>query len=117
MIYRKLDVNGDLTFGHGLKDYHSQNIEAVAQSIKTRLGLWLGEWYLDSSEGVPYKQDILKKYGKDKALRLIQECILNTKGVLNISAFFYVYDENTRRLSMDITVNTIYGEAQINVNK
>ncbi len=37
---RKLDENGDMTFGSGLDNYFIDSAEAVAQSVLTRLRMW-----------------------------------------------------------------------------
>ena len=51
---RKLDQNGDFSFGHGYQNFWQDSSEAVAQIIKTRLLLFTGEWWLDRSEGMPW---------------------------------------------------------------
>lgn len=112
MLYRKLDADGDLVFGHGLKDYYQDNVEAIAQSVKTRLQLWRGEWYLNTQEGTPYMQEVLGKNTKDLAIRALQTRILDTEGVTSIKDFQIV--PNGRHMSFYIVINTIYGEVSIN---
>ncbi len=51
---RKLDQNGDFSFGSNFNDFWKDSANGVAQIIKTRLMLFTGEWWLDRSEGMPW---------------------------------------------------------------
>jgi hypothetical protein len=54
MRYRKLDANGDYTFGGGSNDFLVNTPETVAQAVMTRLNLLQGEWFLDTTAGMPW---------------------------------------------------------------
>lgn len=69
MRYRKLNTNGDYTFGQAQSNFYVNTPEAVAQAVKTRLLLIQGEWFLDVSEGTPYSAKIL---GAGKVATLVQ---------------------------------------------
>lgn len=112
MRYRKLDENGDMIFGHGSDDYYADNIEAIAQSVLTRLKLWRGEWYLDTTEGTPYMQEVLGMGKRDSAIRALQNRILDTEGVTQIKDFQVTNDGRHYRFA--IVIDTIYGEATVN---
>ena len=64
MICRRLDENHDYCFGRGFGDYLqdvSGNPEAIAQSIKTRLLLFLGEWWKDLRRSSSLAEDFGSK--------------------------------------------------------
>lgn len=101
MKYRALDANGDYVLGAFL----SNTPEAVAQAVKTRLALWMGEFFMDTSDGTPYYQDIL---GHNTNYDLeIQDRILGTTGVSEIVS--YSSSVVNRALSVTCTISTIYG--------
>lgn len=114
MKYRKLDENGDMTFGAGLDNYFIDSAEAVAQSVFTRLRMWLREWYLDTNDGTPYYQQVLGKHTQTEAVQAIYQRIRNTSGVNRITEFSTAFDPDTRRLRIDVTLDTIYGEVKVN---
>ena len=101
-------------FGHSQQDFLI-NSDAVSQAILTRLNLLLGEWWEDTSDGLPLFQSILGISGttsnKQAADLLIQDRILNTQGVLNIEKYTSAINSKTRQYSITCTVNTIYGTA------
>ena len=124
MICRRLDENHDYCFGRGLGDYLqdvSGNPEAIAQSIKTRLLLFLGEWWKDLRDGLPLWQKILGARVKDKKIidKIITDRIQGLKmpnGNYAITAIKEVeseYDVETRAYSFTCRVDTIYGELYI----
>lgn len=114
MRYRKLDENGDFTFGHGDLDYYKDNPEAVAQAVRTRLMLWAGEWFLNQDEGTPWGLRVLGKNSAADYDPLIRLRILETRGVNSIEDYSSDWDENTRRLAISATINTTYGQTAVN---
>lgn len=110
MRYRKLDENGDMNFGHGLNDFYIDSEDAVAQAVSTRLQLWRGEWFLDETEGTPYQQAILGMHTSKTFEPALRERILGTKGVESIVSLETIRNTETRALTVNVTIDTIYGE-------
>lgn len=113
MRYRKLDQNGDFTFGHGGLDYYQDCPEAAAQAVRTRLALWEGEWFLDEREGTPWGLRVLGKNQAKDYDPLIRLRILETQGVESLENYESAFDENTRKLSIKAEINTIYGSTNV----
>ena len=114
MLLRKLDNNGDMQFGNGTANFYKDTPEAIAQNIYTRLKLWLGEWYLDTDEGTDWLGKCLGKNSMDSALLEIKQRILGTTGVNSIQNFSASIEPTSRKLTITGTVNTIYGDTDIN---
>lgn len=87
MKYRMLDADGDYVFGRG-KHAYLEGGEAVAQAVKTRLLLLLGEWWEDLEEGLPLWTKIVGTRGTEKQLQAVdlifKDRIYNTLGVKRI---------------------------------
>lgn len=113
MRYRKLDQNGDMLFGAQQADFYRDRPEAVAQAVLTRLRLWVGEWFLDTSEGTPYQQAILGTNKRETIEPALRERILETQGVTGIEEFELVIDPDNRVATMNAVINTEYGSAQL----
>lgn len=113
MIYRKLDENGDYTFGGNAQSFYRNVPETVAQSVVTRLKLWENEWFLDIAEGMPYIGSILGKYTIQDADAIIKDKILSTEGVVEILEYSSSFNPDLRKFSVSVTISTIYGEATI----
>lgn len=107
MRYRKLDANGDYSFGQGLMNFYIDDVNTIAQSIKTRLLLMEGEWFLDVTEGTPYSTQILGKNKQPTYDHAIRQRILGTQGVTSIESYSSTVEN--RQLTVSATVNTIYG--------
>ena len=93
MRYRKLDANGDYTFGRSQANFLVNSPEAVAQAIQTRLALWEGEYFLDTSKGTPYWTQILGTGTWALYDQAIKDRILGTTGVLQIASYQSDYDK------------------------
>lgn len=116
MIYRRLDNNGDYSFGRGKQDFLS-GANAVAQAIKTRLLLLRSEWWEDQADGTPLFQSVLGAPGTPDNLKavdlIIQDRITSTENVTDISEFSSTYEN--RAYSVKCTVNTAYGTIALEV--
>lgn len=114
MKVRKLDADGEPAYGRGRLDYLENSPEMVAQNILTRLQLRTGEWFLDTSEGTPYAEEILGEHKQDLYGIAIRSRILGTQGVTDIEEYYSDQDADTRRVTVNATVNTEYGTTTIN---
>lgn len=113
MRYRKQDENGDYCFGTGLNDFHIDKAEAVAQAIDTRLKLWIGEWFADTSDGTGWTQSILGKHSKNLYELALRQRVLETIGVISIQEFESSLDTSTRILTVRMIINTVYGQTDL----
>ena len=113
MTVRKLDADGDIaTSGQQFVS----NKEEVAQTIKTRLMLFLGEYFRDTSDGTDWFGKILGKgRGLQTAEAAIRRRIAQSPGVLTINQFSADFDLTTRSLSVTCGVVTPYGQTNINI--
>ncbi len=111
---RRLDANGDIIMSGNAWLY---DIDAVAQTIKTRLNLFSKEYWRDVSEGTPWLKSILGKTNNSNTLaqkeRLLKNRIITTEGVISISEWNSDFSYPDRKLSVDATVLTEFGLIKI----
>ena len=115
MRYRKLDKNGDYVYGNGQDDFLKDTPETVGQAAMTRLQLWKEEWFLDVEEGTPYLQGVIGKHSEETRNTVLRTRVLGTQGVTAIEDFIATVDPDTRKLSVSVSIDTIYGETTIQV--
>lgn len=113
MRYRKLDENGDYSFGHGQADFWQDVPEAPAQAVRTRLSLWQGEWYLDNREGMPWSTKVLGVRTAGSRDAMIRRHILRTEGVTKILGYSSALVRDTREFTVNTEIDTLYGRFQI----
>lgn len=113
MRYRKLDSDGDYSFGQGPQEFLADSPDAVAQAIRTRLLLETGEWFLNDQEGTPYKEQILGANKQTTYDVAIKERILGTPGVITITNYASYVIPASRGITVNATVSTIYGTTQL----
>lgn len=113
MRYRKLDSNGDMNFGNQQADFYRDNPQAVAQAVWTRLRLWVGEWFIDQTEGTPYQQAALGTNKKATIEPAIRARILGTEGVTSIESFSLAINPDDRVASINAVINTAFGSTQL----
>lgn len=113
MRYRKWTEGQDVQFGHGQADYWRDDPRGVAQAVVSRLRLLAGEWFLDLAEGTPYVGGVFGKHTRESYDPVIRERILDTRGVTAIQSYESLFDGETRRLTVNVTIDTEYGPAEI----
>lgn len=109
MIYRKLDNNGDYVFG-GNRNSYAVDTAAVRQAILTRLRQLIYEWWEDLEDGLPLWQQVISSRDRTKAERIIRKRVQETKYVKSILYFMPDWDANNRKLTIQIIVDTEFGE-------
>jgi hypothetical protein len=109
MRVRKEDADGDSIFGHGQQDFFIDQAEAVAQIVKTRLHLWQGEWFLDTSDGTPWRTRVLGKYTQLSRDMVLRSRVLGTPGVTQIIDYNSTFDGNSRTFFVTMTLRTQFG--------
>jgi len=116
MRYRAQSATGDFTFGVNGQNYLVDSPAAVGQAIMTTLKLLLGEWFLDTTQGVPWFSEVLGYGTQGLYDQLIQGVILSVEGVTPVNgivAYTSSLNKTTRTLVIAAEVNTIYGVTSI----
>jgi hypothetical protein len=108
MRVRMLSVTGDYTIGQGLANFWINAAQGVGQNVTTRLGLWVGEWFLDRTIGTPWLQQILGYNNASLRDTAIKTVILGTFGVSSIVSYSSDATPNNRNFVVTGTVMTIY---------
>jgi hypothetical protein len=97
--------------GNGKFRYTKDNLEYLAQKVKSVISIVLGEWFLDQSLGIPY----IPKSDNKIEHRTLMETMLRTKitavkGIKKITSFISDLDKATRNFSVSIVVETDEGK-------
>jgi len=93
-----------------------RGVDALAQRLTTRYKFFLGEWFLDTRQGIPYFRDILVKNPDPSLIQSIfRKATLTTPGVLAIRRFGTQLEQQARvrQLTIDpleivVTGNKIF---------
>jgi len=101
-------ANGDLSLTTGA--------DATKQRLSQRLKAFVGEWFLDLSDGTPYFQQILgqKIANLNDIEAIFIERISNTPGVIEVLSFEMSYDRQDRALIVSGEVRSIEGNVEFN---
>ncbi|CAN7388183.1 hypothetical protein [Neorhizobium sp. LjRoot104] len=85
---------------------------AVGQHARQRLQTFAGEWFLDTTCGVPWLDDILgRSYDPALAESVVKAELLGTDGVEEITSFSVSFDRATRGLVIrSVNVTTMFDE-------
>ena len=108
LSYRQLDANGDYTV---LQPFLSDSPDTVAQAVLTRLRLITGEYWLDLTQGMPWLNVIGQKVESAYYDPIIQQVILGTPGVTQITS--YSSSVIGRALNVFAGIDTIFGSTVI----
>lgn len=85
--------------------------QAILQNILQRLRIFLGEWFLDNSIGLPYFTEILvKNPDQSKIDALFLNQIMGTPGVLEVTSYSFEPNFTNRGLTVSFEATTTDGE-------
>ncbi len=112
MRYRALTATGDYTYGRGPANFLVDTPAVVAQAVQTRLRLFLGEWFVNLGDGVPWLTQVVGKNSKTTYDQVIRQTILDTEGVSSIVSYSSSVSPQ-RRLTITAQIETIYGPTTV----
>lgn len=86
------------------------NGERVAQQVLITLREWFGEWFLKTSDGVPYLEYILVKNPNEAHVRqVLSETIQSVEGVKGVTELEFAFNRILRTLTVSYEIDTDYG--------
>lgn len=89
-------------------------IDEIRQRCIQNLRTFLGEWFLDTTIGVPYFQAILVKNPQENVVdTFLKNEILSTPGVVELLEYDADFDSSIRTLNVTFKVDTDVGELTI----
>jgi hypothetical protein len=105
-------VIGDLRISRGRFAKITTFGDAVAQAVRVELQWWLGEWFLDTSRGMPYVEKLLRRGITERTIRaLLKRRIEAVDGVLRVESMNIAFDRRTRFGDVtDLVIVTTEGE-------
>ena len=99
----KLSRSGDLDLDSEGRASMIGGAEQIAQQIRLTLSIFLGEWFLDTSFGVPYFESIL---GKGRSVyeieAIIRKKVREVPGVQEIGAISVEVEKASRKATITI---------------
>ena len=100
-------VNGDLQLTTGRGE--------VRQSLVQALRFCYGEWFLNTTAGIPYFQNVLVKAPDLVGIQgIFINAITAVPGVLELLSFEFAFDAPSRKLTVTFAVDSTDGIIEIN---
>lgn len=85
-------------------------VDYVRQKIATRLKFFLGEWFLDQREGVPWFRDVLVQNPDLNIIRSVfRAVILSVQEVATVERIDLVWDKPFRTVAVDFRARLVDG--------
>lgn len=86
------------------------NAERVAQQIVITLREWLGEWFLRTTDGIPYLEYVLVKNPNMAHIeQIFREAIIKVEGVTSVTSISLTFERVKRSLTVEYEAVTNYG--------
>lgn len=105
----KLNDQNDIIWNNGplLKEDTTQSqVEVTGQRLLILLQSWLGEWFLDTTYGIPYSQRIvaIKQTSKASTDLILQQKVLSDAGVKEIISWNSTFVNRKYTLTFQVRV-------------
>lgn len=110
-----MDATGDLAIVNG--DFALvSGVDETVQFLNQSLRLFLGEWFLDETRGIPYFDEIFIKNPNSVTVHSIFENhIVNLPGIEELQELDLDFDSSSRTLSITGRIRALDGEADFSV--
>lgn len=93
-----------------------EGLDSLSENIDQRLQLFLGKYFMDTTKGVPYFEEILKKpVDPDLAASVLNSEILKEPEVTNIKNVTAGLDRDTRKFSYSVIIESVFGETEVSI--
>ncbi len=107
------DTDGDLALTKNRMRMTDGRIE-TAQTLRSRLRVFEGEWFLDETAGTPYFQEVLGKSKNPRSAEAaIKAVIVGTPNVTGLLEFSFTLNKQTREASVAFKVSSPFGPIEL----
>jgi len=90
-----------------------KDVDKVGQKLKQRLLFYQGEWFLDTTVGIPYFQEVFVKNPNIPDIESIFKVeIVETEDVNQLLAFDSTFANDVRDYNITFTVDTPFGTVE-----
>ena len=98
--------NSFIRENHGFRITQSE-LEYLAQKVRSVISIFLGEYFIDQSLGIPYIPETDMKTGHRAILETaLRTKIVAIKGIRKLVHFVSVYEPGSRKLYIDFVAET-----------
>ena len=95
---------------NGRLRYTKTDLEFFAQSVGHEFSIFLGEWFLDTGKGLPYRPPNARKSGHRTILETaLRAKLISIKGIKKVLSFSPRYDKKERLYEVAYTAMTEAG--------
>lgn len=95
---------------NGRMRYTKTDLEFLAQVVRHELSIFLGEWYLDITKGLPYRPPKARKSEHRSILETaLRAKLVSIKGVKKVLSFTPNYDKKERLYEVAFSAETEVG--------
>jgi len=107
MKVRRIDKNGDWTFGQGTANY-ADGAEAVRQNVLTRLKSFQNDWFLDMNACIDWLSILGNKNNREIIRREVRRVCGETVGVLAVTSVQIDTVNHNRKADITLSFATFY---------
>lgn len=88
-----------------------EGAQAVRQKLSVKFKFWLGEWFANTKEGIPYRRDVfIANPNLDVIAQVFIRVLRSEREVAQIHRFDLDFDRTERLLTFNFTVSLVSGE-------
>lgn len=110
-------LDGDIALDSAGNLSTAEGAEGLRQKIESRLTLWLGDWFLNTTSGIPFLQNLIGRstsgIAEQTAGAIISREVVKEPEVLSVKQSETQLDRRNRKFTYRAFVNTIYGVLNI----